>query len=242
MRIDALIDRLAVDGPALADAAGEAGPDAAVPGCPGWSIRDLIVHTGGIHRWATDIVRSARETTDTAAGEAVGTAPEGDLIAWFSAGHADLVSALRAAPDALRCATFLPAPSPRAFWARRQAHETAIHRADAEAALGRIPAFDATFAQDGIDELLTGFAARRGNAVAEAGTMALRITDGPGRLVTFGGPRTVTVTVPDPQADAEVVGTASDLYLWLWHRPSAARVLGDAAVAARWDAVTVTWS
>lgn len=32
------------------------------------------------------------------------------------------------------CWTFLDAPSPLAFWARRQAHETAIHRADAQLA------------------------------------------------------------------------------------------------------------
>ena len=51
-------------------------------------------------------------------------------------GCADLVAALAAAPDDLECWTFLPAPSPRAMWARRQAHETAIHRVDAELAAG----------------------------------------------------------------------------------------------------------
>ena len=34
----------------------------------------------------------------------------------------------------MRCFAFLPAPSPLAFWARRQAHETGIHRADVESA------------------------------------------------------------------------------------------------------------
>ena len=24
---------------------------AAVPSCPGWSVRDLVVHLGNLHRW-----------------------------------------------------------------------------------------------------------------------------------------------------------------------------------------------
>ena len=39
-------------------------------------------------------------------------------------------------PTTCECWTFLPAPSPRAMWARRQAHETAIHRVDAQLAAG----------------------------------------------------------------------------------------------------------
>lgn len=42
----------------------------------------------------------------------------------------------------------VPATSPRAFWARRQAHETAIHRADAESALATVPEWNAAFAAD----------------------------------------------------------------------------------------------
>ena len=56
--------------------------------------------------------------------------------------------------------TFLPAPSPLAMWARRQAHETAIHRYDAQHATGTSAGFDPAFASDGIDELVSGFAPR----------------------------------------------------------------------------------
>ena len=57
-------------------------------------------------------------------------------------------------------------PSPLAFWARRQAHETAVHRYDAQSAAPGGPpapagAFDPAFAADGVDELIMGFAARR---------------------------------------------------------------------------------
>src|SRR5204862_2895326 len=94
-------------------------------------------------------------------------------------GHAALVTALEAAPEDLACWTFLPAPSPRAFWARRQAHETAIHLADAWSASGESASFSPAFAADGVDELLYGFGGRRraGMRTTVERTLALRATD-----------------------------------------------------------------
>ncbi len=43
----------------MADAAGSTGPDAPVPSCPDWAVRDLVRHTGGVHRWATGVVADA---------------------------------------------------------------------------------------------------------------------------------------------------------------------------------------
>ena len=43
---------------------------------------------------------------------------------------------------------------PASFWGRRMAHETAVHRADAELATGREPAFAPDIAADAIDEWL----------------------------------------------------------------------------------------
>ena len=73
-------------------------------------------------------------------------------------------------PPDLDCWAFLPAPSPLAFWSRRQAHETAIHRADVESALRVRPVYPKEFAADGIDELLLGaFAAAAGSEGADSG-------------------------------------------------------------------------
>jgi uncharacterized protein (TIGR03083 family) len=150
--------------------------------------------------------------------------------------------------------TFLPAPSALAFWARRQAHETAIHRADAQAAAGTVTPFDAPFAQDGIAELLLGFAARRSNAVESPGTLRLHALDGPDWLVTLGGERTLAEPIPDDAADrkpvdvgkaapgATVTATSSELYLWLWNRPAQVSVAGDTALAEQWRQVRVRWS
>src|SRR5690349_20973843 len=41
----------------LARAAGVAGEGAGVPTCPGWTVGDLVRHTGTFHRWAARIVR-----------------------------------------------------------------------------------------------------------------------------------------------------------------------------------------
>ena len=50
------IAALRAEGPLLARAAERAGPDAPVPACPGWRMRDLVRHVGNVHRWATGYV------------------------------------------------------------------------------------------------------------------------------------------------------------------------------------------
>jgi uncharacterized protein (TIGR03083 family) len=244
VQVSALIDHLALNGPLLASAALEAGWDTAVPGTE-WDVRTLVTHVGGVHRWATDIVATGSSDPDTAAGRAVGTGPgDGELIDWFRDGHLALLETLRAAPDELDCFTFLPAESPLHFWARRQAHETAIHRADAQAAAGDVVPFADLFAQDGIAELLHGFARRRANAVAHRATMGLDAVDGSSWLITFGGERLEAHETEDLiGTDVTVRGLSSDLYLWLWNRPSEAMVDGDEDVAASWTkSVRVRWT
>jgi uncharacterized protein (TIGR03083 family) len=248
------LEHLERDGALLASAAASAGWDAPVPSLR-WTVRDLVTHLGGVHRWAAAIVRDGATSGDVPEGRAVGRGPgDGELIDWFAEGLAALVATLRSAPVELTCLTFLPAPSALAFWARRQAHETAIHRADAQAAAGTVTPFDAPFAQDGIAELLLGFAARRSNAVESPGTLFLHALDGPDWLVTLGGERTLAEPIPDDAAQrqpvdggkaapgATVTATSSELYLWLWNRPAQVSVLGDAALAEQWRQVRVRWS
>ncbi len=169
-RSAAHIDALERDGALLADAAEAAGLQAGIPGCPGWQVRDLVRHQAYVHAWAARHVRERLpELLDDGLTESdiLGRGPaDPDLIAAYRDGHAALVATLRDADPDLECATFMPAPSPLAFWARRQAHETAIHRYDAQSALSGGPpapaaAFGPAFAADGVDELIMGFAARK---------------------------------------------------------------------------------
>ncbi|HEX3334495.1 MAG TPA: maleylpyruvate isomerase family mycothiol-dependent enzyme, partial [Acidimicrobiales bacterium] len=203
MEVDAHLAALQTEGDRMTAATRAAAPGAAVPTCPDWALRDLVRHVGGVQRWATWYVAEARtEYAPMDLEELAGGWPgDRELADWFAAGHAGLVAALRSAPADLRCWTFLPAPSPRAMWARRQAHETAIHRADTELAAGRRAAdlspFTPAFAGDGVDELLTCFVPRRSTKLrAESpATLGVRCVDDDGAWVLSIGPDGVTTSV-----------------------------------------------
>ena len=240
MDVCAYVAALEREGSLMAAAARAAGPDAGVPTCPGWTVRDLVRHTGGVHRWATRIVGDPRtgpwkDDLELISG---GWPADPDLPDWLAAGSAGLALVLRAADPGLRCWAFLPAPSPLAMWARRQAHETCVHRADAELADGRaVTPIAPEFAADGLDELLTGFITRQGGALRSPVPRMLRIdcADTDARWVVRIGPD-APVAERDPSttadADCAVTGPAADVYLALWNRRPAddLDVAGDRSV------------
>jgi uncharacterized protein (TIGR03083 family) len=261
------LDALRCQGELMAAAAGRAGLAAVVPPCPAWQVKDLLRHTGYIHRWAArHIAERPGEVIDGPPEDEIlrgGTADE-DLLDWFRAGHAALVDTLASADPAVECATFMPAPSPLAFWTRRQAHETAIHRADAELAAGPAPEYPAVFAADGIDELIMGFGQRRkyqpqsgpaSGSGSSADAHPLRVvaadTGDAWSIAAREGllqPRRETKAATAGGADAgcTVAGPASGLYLFLWNRSDAATadvtITGDPSLLASWQAsVKVRW-
>jgi len=249
------------DGQRMAAAAEQAGLGAAVPSCPGWQVRDLLRHQGHVHRWAGRFVTEQLPDAVPEPGEAdilAAGPPDDQLLDWFREGHAALVEALRAAPPDLSCWTFLPAPSPLAFWARRQAHETAIHRVDAEQAAGAaVTAFEPAFAADGIDELIMGFLGRHERRLTDEQRSGgrrhvhIQTADAVGEwqvALTEDGRRAASVRrgSGDP-ADCALTGPAAGLYLVLWNRaePGAdtdVSVGGDASVFRSWrECMRVTW-
>ncbi|MEV6113983.1 maleylpyruvate isomerase family mycothiol-dependent enzyme [Streptomyces sp. NPDC052109] len=226
------------EGRLLAAAAAVAGTDAKVPTCPEWQVRDLLRHTGAVHRWAADLVADA-----CAEPRPLGDPPDLDgaeLVDWYRDSHRLLVDTLAAAPAGLECWTFHPAPNPSAltFWTRRQAHETTVHRYDAEAARGGTASPIAPeFAVDGIDELLRGFHARPRSRVRTPEPRVLRV-----RAVDADAVWTVRLTAGPPaavphsaeEAEAELAGPADELYLALWNRRAVPSVSGDPSLAALW--------
>jgi len=257
----AILDR---DGKLLAAAADSAGLEATVPSCPPWQVRDLLRHIGYVHRWAGRYVAERRaERLPDRPGEAEllsGGPVDAELLDWFSAGHEALVTELtRAAPD-LACWYFLDAPSPRVFWARRQAHETAIHRVDAELAAGHVTSHEVTpheaaFAADGVDELIMGFFGRDAEQLSDEQRAGARrrlqvcSTDtGQAWHVQLISDGTLATQVQrgGGAADCTLSGPASGLYRLLWNRadpPTAAvEVSGDRAVLDSWqEGMRVTW-
>jgi len=222
MEITEHIAHLDGEGELFAEAVAAAGLDAEVTTCPGWKVRDLVQHLGGIHRWATSYVvsgnpRPRSEEEDTRFFAAVG---DGELIAEYRRAHAGLVAALSGAGPDLACWTFLAAPSPLAFWARRQAHETTIHRVDAQRAAGQDSRCAPDLAVDGIDELLNGFFSRpKGRLVCDpAVALAVQTTDTADAWTIRIEPDRRVVTAGAGDADCTVSGMASELYLLLWNR------------------------
>ena len=239
------------DAATLASAAATAGPDAPVPTCPEWVVRDLVRHLGGVQRWATSIVATPRtEPWNVDLPEVVGTWPDDDaLTTWLQDGADALARALETADPGLQCWTFLKATSPLAMWARRQAHETAIHRVDGESSRGASGTpFEPSFGADGVDELLVCFITRRKTKLRSPDPKVLRVTavDADGDWdVVVGDAGVITGPGGTERADATVRGEASDLYQALWNRPVSAPldVTGDPAVLALFlDKVHITWS
>jgi uncharacterized protein (TIGR03083 family) len=259
MEIAEHIDALRRQGESLADAAERAGLGATVPPCAPWLVKDLLRHAGYVHRWAArHITECPDQIIDGPSEEEIlrGGTDDAGLLAWFRAGHAALVHTLVAADPAVQCPVFIAAPSPLAFWARRQAHETAIHRADADSASGATPEYEPAFATDGIDELVMGFGRRRKyqpGSTADGARLRVLATDiGNGWLVEANQGRLQPrrdaggVVEAAEEAGCTVSGPASGLYLYLWNRSDAARadvtITGDPGLLSAWQSsVRVTW-
>ena len=255
MTVEEHLHVLETTGRRFAELATTAGWEARVPTCPAWDVRALVAHQTMVHRGATAVVTQGDESavpTQTAIREEID-----DLASYYDDGFRALVDALRAAPDDLAVMTFLnDAPAPRAFWARRQAHELTMHTVDALAAvLGRVPStdevgLDPALAIDGVDELLRGFSTR-GRSKLYAGTaetVVLEATDVDARWVAR---IAETMTVDDPsdasdRHDGDTVvlrGTAAALDLALWNRGDDVTGNGADAFLARWrSSHRVRWS
>ncbi|MCX3062225.1 maleylpyruvate isomerase family mycothiol-dependent enzyme [Streptomyces beihaiensis] len=240
MEIADYIQVVETQGQSLADAAQKAGVDAPVTTCPDWRVRDLVRHQGAVHRWAASYL--AEGHTERRPFEDTPDLDGDELLSWFREGHRHLVDTLTGARPDVACWAFFAAPSPLAFWARRQAHETTVHRVDAESALTSSPeaagaAIGTDFAVDGIDELLFDFHGRERSRMRSDLPRVLRV-----RATDANAAWTVRITQDPPvaergtggEADCEVSGPAARLYLALWNRLPFAAVSGDASIAELW--------
>jgi uncharacterized protein (TIGR03083 family) len=139
----------------LAGIVGRADNDLPVPSCPDWTLGQLAAHLGWVHRWAAEIVRT-RSPERIAASEVPDSrfpAGAAERARWLSAGAGRLTEAIsEAGEDPVWAFGVL---RPASFWGRRQAHETMVHRADAELAAGQDVLLDQRLAADGIDEWLS---------------------------------------------------------------------------------------
>ena len=151
------------------------------------------------------------------------------LLDWFGAGAADLEEQFRAAEPGEPVWTWSPDHSV-GFWQRMQAIEAAVHRWDAENAVGTARPLDAALAADAVGQTFEFMAPMR-RAVAKAPPgqgerFLFRRTDGPEAwAVQFDGDA-IRLGAPGDQHDIQISATASDLALFLWQRKVAGLARG----------------
>ena len=215
--------------------------DDPVPTCPGWTVADLVTHTGEVYNHKVACTLLGRRPAED---EYAHTPAEGqDLFEWFDASLATLLETLGSrAPDSGAYTWYDPDQSV-VFWIRRVAQETVIHRVDAEAAVGAVTAADEALAIDGIDEALHLFLSY---AIGEDPDEDIANYAGRSLQVRTGSwAWQVTVDLTDPvdkipftrgakPAQATVSAEPSELLLWVWgRRPDSAVTLhGDLAAVS----------
>jgi uncharacterized protein (TIGR03083 family) len=216
---------------ALVAASGDLAAD--VPGCPGWTVRDLLSHVIGVYRHKVVAIDTAAQPPSREVGDWGDLVDGEDPREVLRSVYAELRERLTARDPLTPTWAWWPAEQTLGFWIRRMAQETAVHRWDAETAVlgldGAAPIAD-DLATDGIDELL-GWLTWPWDEVPQddaTGQSVLVSTADHSWTVTLA--RTV-VTVEGGGTDgaAFAAGEPSGLLLHVWGRP------GDHGVATMGD-------
>lgn len=212
--------------------------DAPVASCPGWALRDLANHLGRVHGWAAQCARTGEKTMFPDDGPV----PDDELVDWYTAEAAALADVLDGLdPDGPTWHLFV-GPRVNRLWSRRQAHETQVHRWDAETAIGNVTSFDPVLASDGVDEyfeLVVPRVVKRDARALPEGSLHVHCTDTAGEWLVHRADDGALVMVREhAKGDAALRGAAGDLLLALWGRGGTTiDVVGDPAVAAAWLAL-----
>jgi uncharacterized protein (TIGR03083 family) len=238
----------------LAEIVAECDLSLPIPTCPEWTLRQLVTHVGRTHRWAAEITRTRSDKFIPFREVPDGRLPDdrGEQRAWLKAGAVRIVDAVREAGSELVWS--FNGPTPAGFYLRRMAHETLVHRADAQLATGAKPepVVDAEIAADAIDEwlmLLTrglGSSDERTKALTAGAGLHIHATDdglgGRAEWMIRHAADGLTVEPRHGKGDAALTGPAASLlFVLLRRRPvsdSAVTVYGDRAVVDGWLANT----
>ncbi|MBV8086756.1 MAG: maleylpyruvate isomerase family mycothiol-dependent enzyme [Chloroflexi bacterium] len=220
------------------------GADMAAPvaTCPPWDVAELVRHLGGIYRWSSQMVAEGR-TERLSFGAVKWDLADGKPAdpEWFKGSAELMLQRLRAAkPD--QPAWAWGADQHARFWSRRLVHETGVHRADAELAVGRMPAFEPAIAVDGVDEFLDNLPhatfAPHIKELHGQGSLHFHCTDAEGEWLIQLTPNGFDWQHGHAKGDVAVRATASDLLLLVYGRvepdPARFQVFGDEALLQRW--------
>ncbi len=228
---DFWLTALRADGSAFLVAVGQPGAATAqVPSCPDWTVGDLVRHLGGVYRRTRVNAGSARVDEHWGPVVVPDDAPAATdelLVSWFAAELAQLDAFLDSIDPDAPAWNWAPQTKTAAFWHRRMAHETAVHRWDAQLATGLAEPLESKLAGDTVAEVLDTFlpGGRRREPSEMSGLVHLIASDlGHEWYVRLRGDGIAlldTDTLLDGDAHparAAASGTASDLALALWAR------------------------
>jgi uncharacterized protein (TIGR03083 family) len=213
------------------------GVDAAVPTCPGWTVADLCLHVGRVYAYVAHIVA---ERLTSASDVRPDPADDADPVEWIESSLDDVVTALSGCDPDTPMWNWSAEPHVAAFWARRMAHESAVHRFDAQRAHGIAQPVGAELAADGLDELvdvlLPRIVERNGLTLAARTYVLESIEDGAWRIQT--GSDGVARAGLDVPADVTARGTTSALLLAAYNRVpwTSLETDGDVAALDEWSA------
>ncbi|HSO96822.1 MAG TPA: maleylpyruvate isomerase family mycothiol-dependent enzyme [Acidimicrobiia bacterium] len=220
----------------LVAAAQRAPLDTTIPSCPDWDVAELLGHMGRVYRWAAACVET---NTRVSPRDLPGPPAREERVQWVQDGATRILEVLDQPPDTPAW-TWSP-DGTVGFWQRRQAHETLIHRVDAEQASGPATPVPAALAVDGIDEWLSLVPNRLASppVVGTGETVHFHCVDadadGDGEWLIRLTPDGLEVEATHAKADVAARGPASDLLLVLLRRqpPETVEVLGETAVLGR---------
>ena len=210
--------------------------DLPVKTCGDWLMHDLLLHVGRVYTRAGTLV-GERLTTEQ---EYPSAPPEGtEPVDYLSHALEELVEALTSADPDTPVWNWSSEPDTAAFWARRMAHESAVHRYDAQRAHGLAQPIDADLAHDGLDELVDVIVprviSRDGLTLPEA-TLCFHATD-EGEWGLRLGPAGLERLHVVKSSDVTVRGTASALLLAAYGRVrwTSLDVEGNAELLDTWS-------
>jgi uncharacterized protein (TIGR03083 family) len=215
MEYEALVQQVRRDGGRLEAVADGRSADP-VPSCPGWTVDDLVRHVAEVYE---------HKIACTLLGHAPDPWPpewpaDRSAIEWFTDAHRRLLEMFDRNQPTTPSATWWPPDQTVGFWARRMAHETAVHRYDAELAAEVPMPLDAGLASDGVDEVLQIMLAGDWSEDADDDATGQRIAveTGDRRWDVVLERAAVSVEGAPGDADARLTGEPSDVDLWLWGR------------------------
>jgi len=212
-------------------------PLAAVTTCPGWNMQDLVGHLAGVYRfWTLQLLAG-----DATAQTTVPTPLEHDDVnTEFDQIETELMRNLEIIPEGAPCWNWSDGDYTSNWVARRMALETAIHRIDAQFANGTFTPIDLDLSLDGVDERLDvhlRLDLRENPTDSLGGTICLICSDSDSAWTISAERGRLRVRDGRGPASVALVGTASDLFQFVWNRADLSRfqVTGERSVALNWS-------